>query len=173
MLHDRTFAELEIRLAPTVVLLAPLEIVALSPPRTSPVLENVEHRRTRGFGVQISRQEIEERRPLQISDVLMELPGVYAERRRGAAGGRTIHMGRALVGVGGGECPVQVFLDGMLATRDRPGGDVLVDDLASPLDVEVIEVFRGLASVPPEFFTPDARCGVIAIWTKRSLGQQP
>jgi hypothetical protein len=57
----------------------------------------------------------------------------------------------------------------MLATRDRPGGDIQVDDLVSPLDVEAVEVFRGLSSVPPEFLTPEARCGVIAIWTRRSL----
>jgi hypothetical protein len=61
-----------------------------------------------------------------------------------------------------------VFLDGRLATRDAPGGDVFVDDLVSPLDIETIEVFRGLGSIPPEFLTPQARCGVIAIWTKRS-----
>ena len=43
-----------------------------------------------------------------------------------------------------------------------------VDELVQPMDVEVIEVFRGLGSIPPEFLTPQARCGVIAIWTKRS-----
>ena len=68
-----------------------------------------------------------------------------------------------------GECPVQIFLDGMLATRNNDGGGVLVDDLVSPLDVEVIEVFRGLSSIPPEFLTPQARCGVVAIWTRRSM----
>lgn len=173
MIRNRDFAALEIRLAPNVVLLAPLEIVALSPPRTSPVLENVEYRRTRGFGIQITRQDIEERQPLYISDILVELPGVYAERRGSRAGGRSLRMGRALPGLGGGECPVQVFLDGMQATRENPGGDVLIDDLVSPLDVEVIEVFRGLGSVPPEFLTPHARCGVIAVWTKRSLEPLP
>jgi hypothetical protein len=71
----------------------------------------------------------------------------------------------------GGPCPVQVFLDGNQATRDVPGGDVDIDELASPLDVEAIEVFRGLGSIPPEFLTPEARCGVIAIWTKRYSGQ--
>jgi hypothetical protein len=165
---DRNYAELIVRLAPTTVLLAPLEVVAMSPRVTSPVLENVEHRRTRGFGLQITRQQIEERRPARVSDVLLEVPGVYAQRRGTGASGRTLYMGRALLGLGGGECAVQVFLDGRLATRDAPGGDVFVDDLVSPLDIETIEVFRGLGSIPPEFLTPQARCGVIAIWTKRS-----
>jgi hypothetical protein len=68
---------------------------------------------------------------------------------------------------------VQIFLDGMLITRGSPGGEVLIDDIVNPLDVEAIEVFRGLASVPPEFLTPDARCGVVAIWTRRSLDPEP
>jgi outer membrane cobalamin receptor len=151
------------------MLLAPLEIVALSPPRTSPILEAVEFRRTRGFGIQITREAIELRQPLRVTDMLMEIPGVYADRRGGGASARSIRMGRALQGPGGGDCPVQIFVDGMLATKPVPGGDVSVDDLVQPQDVEAIEVFKGLGSVPPEFLNIYARCGVIAIWTRRSL----
>jgi hypothetical protein len=167
-MRDHSYTELEVRLTPHTALLAPVEVLALSPRETSPVLENVEHRRTRGFGVQVTRAQIEDRRPANISDMLLELPGVYAARRGSGSSGRVISMSRSLAGPGGGRCVVQVFLDGRLATREEPGGDVLVDELVSPLDVEVIEVFRGLASVPPEFLTPQARCGVIAIWTRRS-----
>jgi hypothetical protein len=39
--------------------------------------------------------------------------------------------------------------------------------------VEAIEVFKGLGSVPPEFLNVYARCGVIAIWTRRSLEGVP
>jgi hypothetical protein len=105
--------------------------------------------------------------------LLMEIPGVYADRTGTGASARSIRMGRALSGPGGGPCPVQIFLDGMLATRPGAGGDVSVDDLVSPLDVEAIEVFKGLGSVPPEFLNVYARCGVIAIWTRRSLEGVP
>ena len=169
MVTDRESAALQIRLAPNAVLLAPVEIVALSARTTSAILENVEHRMSSGFGVHLTREDIEQRRPVHISDMLVTLSGVYAEQRRPGGGGRTIYMRRALPGLGGGECPVQIFLDGMLATRNNDGGGVLVDDLVSPLDVEVIEVFRGLSSIPPEFLTPQARCGVVAIWTRRSM----
>lgn len=164
---DHSYAALEVRLAPHVSLLAPVEIVALSPANGSPVLENVVHRRTVGFGIQISRQQIEERHPVNISDMLIEVPGVYAARTGSGANGRRIYMGRSLPADGGGPCPVTIFVDGRQATRNVPGGDVLVDELASPLDIEAVEVFRGLGTIPPEFLTPDARCGVIAIWTKR------
>jgi hypothetical protein len=166
--QDHSYADLEVRLAPHTVLLAPLEVVALSPALASPVLENAVHRRSYGFGIQLTREDIEKRHPASIIDMLTELPGVYAMRRGSGASARALYMGRALYGPGGGACPVQIFLDGRLATRDAPGGDVTVDDLVSPLDVEMVEVFRGLSSIPPEFLNEYARCGVIAIWTKRA-----
>jgi len=168
MVSDRDSAAVEIRLAPHAVLLAPVEIVALSAPTTSAILENVVHRGTRGFGLQITRQDIEQRQPQRVSDILLEVPGVYAARSGSGPSDRSLYMGRAL-----GACPVQVFLDGMRATRDNAAGDVRVDDLVNPLDIEVIEVFRGLGSIPPEFLTSYARCGVIAIWTRRSLEWKP
>lgn len=164
--HDSTW--LEVRLAPDAVLLAPVEVVGLSRPRTPPLLENVEHRRAMGLGYHLTRADIEERRPARLSDLLVTLPGVYAEQSRTGAVGRTIYMRRALAGLGGGYCPVQVFLEGKLVSRGEAGGAVPIDDLASPLDIETIEVFQGLGSIPPEFLTPYARCGVVAIWTRRS-----
>ncbi len=174
MVNDRDSAAVEIRLAPHAVLIAPVEIVALSAPTTSAILENVVHRGTRGFGLQITRQDIEQRQPHRVTDILLEVPGVYAARSGSSgANDRSIYMGRALPGIGGGACPVQVFLDGMRATHDNPASDVRVDDLVTPQDIEVIEVFRGLGSIPPEFLTNNARCGVVAIWTKRSLEWKP
>jgi len=169
MVGNRDFATVDIRLAPNVVLLAPVEIVAMSAPTLSPVLENVMQRRSSGFGIQITRQDIDQRRPQQLSDILLELPGVYARRTTGSgATGRSVYMNRAITGPAGA-CPVQVFLDGVRMTREGPEGDVVVDDLVSPREVEVVEVFRGLATIPPEFLTRYARCGVIAIWTRRAL----
>ena len=166
MMQDRNFAGLEVRLAPHATLLAPVEVLALSPPRTSTVLRDMEFRKSHGFGIQITRQEIEARHPLRISDMLEETPGVRFSRQGSGSVRRVIHIG-TLPGPGGGDCPVQIFLDGVLATRAAPGGDVTVDDLVEPQDVEEIEIFKGLASVPAEFLNPDARCGVIAIWTRR------
>lgn len=168
---DHGYAQLEVRLAPHVALLAPVEVITLSASETSPVLANVEFRRTHGWGIQISREQIEARNPANVSDMLTEVPGVYAVHRGSGTSGRVISMTRSLAGPGGGRCVVQIFLDGQLATRNVPGGDVVVDELVSPLDVEVIELFRGLGSIPAEFLTPEARCGVIAIWTKRASGR--
>jgi Carboxypeptidase regulatory-like domain/TonB-dependent Receptor Plug Domain len=168
MMANRTFAGLEVRLTPHATLLAPVEVVALSPPKTSPVLANMEYRRTHGFGLRISREQIEIRNPLHLTDILAETPGVRVDRQGSGSLRRVIHFGAYMPGPGGGDCPVQIWVDGMLATRNAAGGDVSVDDLVEPQDVEAIEIFKGLAMVPPEFLNEDARCGVIAIWTKRS-----
>ncbi len=100
---------------------------------------------------------------MRLSEVLVTLPGVRVGQGRGGAGARSISIGRAIPG-----CQVQIFLDGVQMNRGGAGGGVLIDDLVSPLDVEVVEVFRGLGSIPAEFLTLQARCGVIAIWTRRS-----
>ncbi len=168
MMETRNFAGLEVRLTPHATLLAPVEVVALAPPRTSPILDNMEYRRTHGFGIRISRQEIENRNPLHVTDILAETPGVRVDRQGSGSMRRVIHLGPPVPGPKGGDCPVQIFLDGMLATRDVAGGDVTVDDLVRPQEVEAIEIFKGLATVPAEFLNPQSRCGVIAIWTKRS-----
>lgn len=33
--------------------------------------------------------------------------------------------------------------------------------------VEGIEIYRGLSTVPAQFLNSDAKCGVVAIWTRR------
>lgn len=168
MMEERDFAGLEVRLTPHAILLAPVEVVALAPPKTSPIFQNMEFRRLHGFGLRITRQQIETRSPQRISDMLQETPGVEMGHETGGPDRRVLRFGQ-LFGPGGRDCPVQIFLDGMLATRSSMGGEVTVDELVQPQDVEAIEIFKGLATVPAEFLNERSRCGVVAIWTKRSL----
>lgn len=147
------------------VLLAPLEIQATERSR-SPVLANYYHRLEIGLGGYfITREEIERRNPRLVTDLLADVPGVRLQAGGIGANSRIVSFSRAIPR-NGGRCPVQVWVDGMLASR---GGadDVLLDELATPNTLEGIEIFRGLSTIPPEFITPDARCGVIALWTKR------
>lgn len=166
MTMDRDSTEMELRLNRFAVLLAPLEITGMSSSRPSAVLENVQHRMSSGFGYHLRREDIEETGATHITDVIAAMPGVHFGSGRSAAGGRSIYIGRALPGRPGG-CPAQVYVDGMLANSGGERSNVMIDDLVSPLDVEVIEVFKGLATVPPEFLNDGARCGVVAIWTRR------
>lgn len=154
----------EVRLHPTMMLLAPLEIVAHV--RTSPVLEDFYHRSRRGIGTYLTREDIANRSALSVTDVLATVPGVHVvtgSSSRGGTGGRNISISRALPG-----CVAQIYMDGLL--MNRPGDtDFILDDIVRPEEIEGIEVYRGLSSVPAAFATQDARCGVVAIWTRRGI----
>jgi hypothetical protein len=155
----RTFFEIEIRLDVEAVPLAPLEVVAWSV-RRSPVLSGFDDRVTSGYGSYFTRADIERARPVMVSDLLGRVPGIRL-RSSGTGQSRIVEMAQV---TRMGACPVQVFMDGRLMNRS---GEIAIDELATPADLEGLEVYRGLATVPPEFYNEWARCGVVAIWTRR------
>ncbi|WP_420635705.1 carboxypeptidase regulatory-like domain-containing protein [Candidatus Palauibacter sp.] len=57
-------------------------------------------------------------------------------------------------------CAAKVLVDGMRVEIRHLNHVVL------PIEVGGVEVYRGPASLPARFSGPDARCGVVAIWTK-------
>lgn len=164
---DHTYYEVEIRLDPSAVLLAPLEVVARGREKRSPVLSGFDRRLRSGHGYYITRQEIDRRNATYVSDLLATAPGIRLESS-GTGSQRIVRMARS-----GGRCPAQLFVDGMRVTRRQLSSagpesyGLYVDDFVTPNSVEGIEIYRGLSTVPPEFLTPDAECGVIAIWTRR------
>jgi TonB family protein len=88
--------------------------------------------------------------------MLREIPGVRI--------GPVSNQGRA-IRLRGATCPPLVFVDGFPATAGEFDVDMI--DLVT---VEGIEVYSGMATVPPEFLGPRDldRCGVIAIWSRPS-----
>lgn len=164
----RKFFQVEVRLDPDAILLAPLEVIAWSAVDPSPLLEGFRERMKGGLGIYITRDVIEARRPALIADLLRDVPGVTVTG--GGVGGRPkVQVGRSLTQ----GCETQIWVDGFLMnrrTRAQSGfgaADYRIDDAVSPLSVEGIEIYRGLSSVPAEFLNQDAECGVIAIWTRR------
>lgn len=155
--------ELEIRLDPEAVLLAPIEVLARSGRYESPILEGFRHRLVTGFGHYLTLEDIRRIQPGRVSDLLAGIPGVRLESS-GSGLQRVVTMRRS--------CPAEIFVDGMLLTRDigrgTAGAGFTVDDAVSPGSVLAVEVYRGLATVPAPFLTPRARCGVVVIWTRRS-----
>lgn len=165
--HD--FLQIELRLDRSAVLLAPIEIVARSRRQPSAVLENFRHRLTSGMGHYITRAEIERRRPPAVTDMLATVPGVRLESAGGVGLRRTVYLTRAQSGPR--DCPAQIFIDGFPLNRGNPFNRMdtgfAIDDVVSPEAIEGIEIYRGLSTVPAEFLTPEAQCGVVAIWTRR------
>ncbi len=164
----RKFFQVEVRLDPDAILLAPLEVIAWSARPENALHEAFRRRVETGLGTYITRDQVEARKPLLVSDLLREVPGLEFETS--AYGNRSsVRMIRST----GMRCSTQIFLDGFLVNRRvlTPGrfeaADVSIDDYVSPGSLEGIEIYKGLATVPPEFLNPDADCGVIAIWTRR------
>lgn len=167
---------LTIRLAPEVLTLAPFEVGARAVARR-PELEGFSERAGRGVGgVLITRDEIEARSPGRITDLLRGVPEVRViETPSVGQPNRLVALAWSLPGRGGGGCNIQIFLNGVPAPDPGPlsgvGGmssidGTPIDHLADPDDLQGVEVYTDLASVPPEFMTPRAGCGVIALWTR-------
>ena len=162
-----TFFRVEIRLDPDIMLLAPLEVVGRSVD-PSPFLDDFRQRVRSGLGTYITRADIDRRRPMYVTDLLRDVPGIQLQTA-GSGGRPIVQMARAA----GNTCSTRIFVDGMLLnptmmTPRGPRSDIFrIDDIVSPGSVEGIEIYRGLSGMPPEFLTGDAQCGVIAIWTRR------
>lgn len=165
-----------LRIHPEAIPLAPLEITSRRR-ASSPILEGFHLRRERGVrGTFLTREDVERQSPSRLTDLLQTVPGIRITTGPGFGSSRLVSMIPPGPSRSSGACPVQVFLDGVLASRRvlmagggglSPLDGVPVDDLATPSEIEGIEVYRGLGGIPPEFLTPDAGCGVIAIWTRR------
>lgn len=170
LLHfdQRKFFQVEIRLDPDAILLAPLEVIAWSKVDRSPLLDGFRRRLRTGMGVYITRDQVEARKPGQVTDLLREVPGLTVTGS-GTGSRPVVQVGRGLAS----NCATQIFVDGFLMNRrvfgmrGAPPADFRIDDVVTPASVEGIEIYRGLATIPAEFLNPDAECGVIAIWTRR------
>jgi hypothetical protein len=114
-----------------------------------------ETRRKRGIGHFITRDQIEDRHPLMLSDMLRTIPGAILIN---ADNGRTsVRFSR----VARNNCPPQFFVDGVEVTGFS------IDDMP-PGDVEGVELYAGAAGLPPEYnrLHGTSICGTVIIWTR-------
>jgi hypothetical protein len=128
-----------------------LDTVAVKAQRLSPTMEEFEMRRKAGFGHFVTQAEIDKRNVAELSDLLGTVPSVSV------AGGWP--MNRRDSGRG---CRYVVFLDGVR----RPPSGAGIDDVALPKDLAGIEIYSGAATIPLQYKTSGATCGVILLWTR-------
>lgn len=110
-------------------------------------------RRARSSGGQfITRDQIDQRNPAQLTDLF-----------RGVAGAR-VQTSRStnVVRFRGMRCAPLVWIDGFPATAAEFDLDAI-----DPYVIEAVEVYLGVATVPPEFrwVRGGGSCGAIVIWT--------
>lgn len=149
---DQTI-ELAVRLETSTVPLPELVVEGEEPPPPAK-MTGFYARRGSGQGHFITRADIEKRQPRVLTDMLRSVPGLRITCDGGVCRARSFSETRRFMG----PCPIQYFLDGLPFLGD-------VDEL-TPDQVEGIEIYRGSASIPPEFNTGTAMCGVIAMWSR-------
>jgi len=167
--------DVEVRMAVETVVLAPVTVTSRSTRDVSPVLRGFYDRLEHGTGRFITREEIEARHPVRISDMLRNLPNLRSSPPRMGSSGSGLSQGS-----NSDRCTVVFFVDGMQinqpstpGVRATPRNDMAIDDYVQPDEVEGIEVYRGEADTPAEFSTRWVQCGTVVIWTRRGFRQRP
>lgn len=133
-----------------VLKVADLEVTVKEPePRDR--MAGFKRRMKKGFGEFITREEIEERRPRNTSDLFRNVPGVEVGR---------LTYGRApiLMSRGARSCEPVLYLDGVLRR------EFAVDNL-DPEAIQGIEIYRRMSEVPPQF-QGSSSCGVLVVHTR-------
>jgi hypothetical protein len=125
-------------------------------PERSRDLGGFEQRRKAGFGHFITREQIVERDPLLLSDMVRMIPG--AKLLPAGFGRSQLRFSRAQ---GARDCPPTYFLDGVMATGFN------IDDIM-PVDVEAVEFYSGISTLPAQFAKARSTitCGTVVIWTR-------
>jgi hypothetical protein len=163
-------AQVQLTVSDNVVVLAPTRVTA---PRYGAMLAGYEQRRRSGAGNFITAEEIEQRRPYSINDLLVTVPGVQVILpNAGSVGVSPRVVFQRSLGLGGAKatvCDPIMYVDGARVINDDDLGS-MIDQLVRPQDVYGVEVYRSLASAPPQFQVLDSSCGVILFWTRRGKG---
>jgi hypothetical protein len=142
-----------LRMLPDTITLRPITVTASR--RPSGRLGGFYDRAQRhAGGTFITRDQIEQRHPFEISDLLRTVPGVTVVPAPFGFG----YDVRTTTG-----CRPRFYLDGV--AYPLLGGET-IDQVVSPNQVEGIEVYTSPATTPVEFQGPGNACGAIVIWTR-------
>jgi len=131
----------------------------------SPQLRGFYNRLERGLGYFVTEEAIERMQVRQVTDVLRRVPGLIMQPVSGPFGtGYVVQMGRTTGAAGARPCPVLFYVNGMPFPVTM---DIGIDNFVRPDEVAGIEVYSGTSNTPSQFAAnhPNARCGVIVIWT--------
>jgi len=171
-------ASLVVRLTSTPISLDTLIVVAAAVEKRPQFLVDAGfYRRQRvGFGHFLTRDEIDKRDPLILTDLLHGMLGVRVtcggqqrDRAPQGPGSRcTVTMRAANTMFFRGKCNPSVVLDGvLLQPGGTAGGGLSLDDLVNPFNIEALEVYPGPEGVPVQYSGYLSPCGAILVWSRR------
>ena len=118
-------------------------------------IEDFYRRRVSGMGKYVTRDEIEARHAVRLSDAVRNVPGIVFVRMRGGSGIRF-----ASAPTTRRDCVPQIFMDGVRMAN------IELDEI-SARDVEGVELYHGPSTTPMRFSQGAvSSCGTIVIWTR-------
>lgn len=163
LLQPGDLLEIGVTLPPHAVNLDP--VVVEGRRAQSPRLQEFSERRERfPTGKFLTRDELDRYPERRLSDIFRSVQGVSVTCiDRWCTAYKLGPSGRVPSSLDprAGACDLQVYLDGVPFFMGPQGIDELDPDV-----VAAIEVYVGASRVPAEFETRNARCGVVAIWTR-------
>lgn len=117
-------------------------------------------------GTFFTATDIERRNPTLISHMIADAPGIFLGNCGMRHNNCQLLNSRISSGFSDDGCPLNVYIDGILIRGPSGRSTGKPDHYVKPVEIAGVEVYRGAASLPGEFSGSDARCGVVAIWTK-------
>jgi Carboxypeptidase regulatory-like domain len=165
----RETVEVELRVSATAVAIEPLRVTArVAPPRRQSLqLAGFYDRERWGMGKYLRREDFERMSNMNLVQVINRLPGTYVigtgpmqaivfERATITGTLSRMQQGRRM-----DECVPKLYLDGV--HMNYVSG---LNGVATPQQLEAVEIYRSAAELPPQYGGPDAACGVILLWTR-------
>lgn len=110
-----------------------------------------------GWGYFVDREDLEARNPIELTDALNRFPGVRILYNPRGPGQRLLRLRNF-----GDTCSPTIYIDGI---RMIGLGGMSVNDMVDPSVVAGVELYRGVAGRPAEYW--GSSCGVVLIWLRR------
>jgi hypothetical protein len=123
-------------------------------------------RADQGFGHFVTPEQIEARHPVEVSDLLRDIPGLVLER---TVFGTRVRFRKP--DLHDDACDPRLYVDGILISQPSPFnsqelGGTYLGQVVPLTDIEGLEVHTRLAGIPPAYGGSQGSCGIILIWTK-------
>lgn len=164
----------QLRLAPSPVSLDTLSVVAesVTVEKQIPYLADAGFYRRRriGFGYFLTRTDLEKHSSDRMTDAFSGFPAVHVV----CTGKRMpvicdVEMPGAETMFVRGICRPSVVVDGVVVRTGGVGntGDLGIDELLNPFNIEAVEVYLSPAGIPPQWGGYVSPCGAIVAWSRR------
>jgi hypothetical protein len=117
-----------------------------------------------GSGTFVTREDIELRRPMRVTQMLEAINGV-----------RVVKAGASVLDwqiVGANRCTMTIYLDGsrispsLSSGRGAGANPVYIDQVLGPTAAAAIEVYPRGVSAPAQFQVLNGTCGVVVFWSR-------